>query len=119
MKSVSARMRKMAEMNNHGQVGINTVTTVVVGLMVFIFVVFAVFYGISTLNPASFFSAGSLEANETSNLQKNLTTGVANFGAKIPTALTVLAVVFILGFIGLLIFTVYRFAANRSGGGLS
>lgn len=107
-------MRKI--MDKKGQVGINNVTTLVVGIMVFIFVVFAVLYGIATLNPGSFFSTGSAEANSTSNLQKNLSAGIDAFGAKIPTAMTVLAVVFILGFVALLIFTVYRFTATRSGG---
>lgn len=109
-------IRKISD--KKGQVGINSVTTVVVGIMVFIFVVFAVLYGISTLNPSSFFTTGTSEANSTKSLQGNLTQGIDEFGSKIPTAMTVLAVVFILGFIALLIFTVYRFTASRGSGGL-
>lgn len=107
-------MRKIT--SKGGQVSMGSVTSIVVGIMIFIFVVFAVLYGISTLNPSSFFTASSAEANATSQLQKNLTSGIENFGAKIPTAFTVLAVVFILGFIGLLIYTVYRFTAGGGKG---
>lgn len=109
----------MRKISQKGQVSVNGVTTVVVSIMVFIFVVFAVLYGISTLNPSSFFTANSLDANATRDLQQNLTAGISNFGSKIPTAFTVLAVVFILGFIALLIFTVYRFTSGNRGGGLA
>jgi hypothetical protein len=112
-------MRSILKVDKRGQaVSVGTVTALIVGIMVMIFVVFAVLYGITTLNPASFFATGSLDANATQGLQSNLTTGIGNFGSKIPTVFTIIAVVFILGFIGLLVATVYRFASGAGTGRL-
>lgn len=93
-------------------------TSVVIGIMVFIFMVFAVLYGIATLNPSSFFTTGSADANATANLQANLTSGIDTFGSYIPTAFKILAVVFILGFIVLLIYFVKRMNAGGELGSL-
>lgn len=103
-------------MNKKGQV-LNIISGTVIGIMVLIFIIFAVLFGIATLNPASFFTASSLEANATTNLQRNLTSGVSSFGAQIPTVLIILGVVMALSGIVLLIFYIRRLQAT--GGGTS
>lgn len=104
----------MRRINKRGQT-IELIGGTVVGFMILIFMIFAVLYGISALNPASFFTAGSNEANATTSLVGNLTAGTATFGSYIPTVLTVLAVVLVLAGIAILIIYVRR----MGGGGVA
>lgn len=98
--------------NKKGQT-IELIGGTVLAFMVLIFVIFAVLYGVSALNPASFFTTGSASYNATQNLQNNLTSGVGgDFAAKIPTVFTVLAVVLVLSAIAILIIYVRRMAGG-------
>jgi len=108
---------KKISMNKKGQT-LSLISGTIVGFMVLIFIIFAVLYGISTLNPTSFFTSGSADANATANLQSNLTGGVSDFASRIPTVLTVLGVVLALGAILLLIVFVKRMQGTGGGGGL-
>lgn len=113
-------MRKISMLSNkRGQV-VSLVSSNVLAIMTLIFFVFAVFFGIAALNPTSFFTTGSAEANATSSLQKNLTDGVSQFGGYIPTGFKVLGVLFALGFIILLIVYIRRMgdAGGANSGGL-
>lgn len=101
----------MRKIGKKGQV-LNAITGVVIGLMVLIFTIFAVLYGISKLNPSSFFTTGSADANATASLTSNLTSGVAQFGGYIPTILVILGVVLALA--GIVILIAY---VRRMGGG--
>ena len=94
-----------------GQV-LNMVSGVVIGLMVLIFTIFAVLFGISKLNPSSFFTLGSPDANATANLQSNLTSGISQFAQYIPIIMIVLGVV--LAISGIVILIVY---VRRMSGG--
>lgn len=114
--SLAKREAQRRTMNSKGQV-IDTATTVAVSFFVFILIVFVILYGISALNPGSFFTAGSSEQNATNTLRSNFTTGIANFSQQIPPAMTILGVVLILGFLGLLVFIVLRFRNQGVGGG--
>jgi hypothetical protein len=99
--------------NKKGQT-IELIGGTILGFMVLIFTIFAVLYGISALNPSTFFTSGSAEANATSNLQKNLTAGIGgDFAAKIPTVFVVLAVVLVLSAIAVLIIYVRRMAGGN------
>lgn len=93
--------------NKKGQI-VNTTSGTVLGIMVLIFIIFAVLFGIATLNPSSFFTANSAEANATSHLTANTTEGVSQFGAQIPNVFKILAVVLVLGGIVLLVFYIRR-----------
>ena len=105
-------MRKIT--NKKGQV-INLVGSTVIGIMVLIFLVFAVLFGVSALNPGSFFTAGGADQNATNNLRGNLTYGVSQFGQYIPTAMLVLGVVFALSAILVLILYVRRMQGSATG----
>lgn len=114
MKSLMQHMK-----NKKGQI-LELIGGTVIAFMILIFVIFAVLYGISTLNPSSFFTAGSVNANATSSLTGNLTSGVAQFGSYIPTVLIVLGVVLVLSVIALLILYVRKMQEHSGGssGGL-
>lgn len=118
-KSLIAKSEKLLERmnsrrNKKGQV-INTVSSTVFGVMFLIFIIFAVLFAIATLNPSTFFTSGSAEANATAALSSNLTEGVNQFGVQIPTVFKVLAVVMILAAIVLLILYIGRM--RQIGGG--
>ena len=97
---------------------IDTATGVIVGVAVAVLLVFAVLLGISSLKPSTFFTAGTTEALAMNQSTANFSYGIMNFFAQIPTAMTVLGVVLILGFIGLMIAIVLRFRSSAGGGGL-
>lgn len=107
---------KLRKINKKGQMT-KLVSGTVVGLMILVFTIFAVLFGIATLNPSSFFTASSAEANATAQLQQNLTTGISNFGSRIPLVLTILGVVFALVAIVLMIAYVKRMDSGPGSGG--
>ena len=113
MKSIAVQARQ--KMNKTGQT-LNIVNGTVVGFMVLVFLLFAILFGVSSLNPSSFFTSGSAEANATSRLQANLTEGADTFGGYIPTIMKVLAVVLVMAAIVLLIIYIQR-TRQASGGG--
>ena len=103
-------------MNNKGEISeiINGVGGAVFAFMFLIFVVFAVLYGISALNPGSFFTANSAEQNATNDMTRNLTSGISQFSGKIPTIFLVLGIILILG--GLVILIAYVSRMRSVGG---
>lgn len=107
---------KPLKMDKKGQAMTKVIAGTIIGFMVLIFSIFAVMFGISALNPASFFTAGSSDANATTNLQQNLTTGISSFGARIPTVLLVLGIVLVLTALVLLIYYVKQMEGAGGGG---
>lgn len=101
--------------NKRGQT-LNIISGTVIGFMILIFMIFAVLFGISSLNPGSFFTTASAEQNATNALTGNLTSGVGTFGGYIPEVLTVLAVVLILSAIVLLVLYIRRMQGAAGGG---
>ena len=104
----------IARKNKRGQT-LDLISSTVVGFLVLIFVIFAVLFGISALNPSSFFAAGSANANATNTLTSNLTTGVSQFGQYIPTVMIVLGVVLVMSAIVLLILYIRRTQGATGG----
>jgi hypothetical protein len=101
----------MRRMNNKGQV-LDMVGGMVLGVMVLIFLVFAVLYGIGVLNPSSFLTGTSAAAS--TDLTQNLSSGITSFAGQIPTVFKILAVVLALSAIVILIVYVRR----MQGGGM-
>lgn len=110
MKSLNS---KATGMNKRGQV-LELVGGTVLGLMGLIFLIFAVLYAISALNPSGFFTAASASANATLALQNNLTTGVSNFSNFTVTIFSILGVVLVLA--GILVLILYVRRMQESGG---
>ena len=104
------------KLNKRGQI-INTVSGVIIGLFILVMLAFAIFLGISSLNPGSFFT-NEQQGDAVNGSVDNLTAGFANFTTQIPTVFTVLGVVLILGALAILILIVVRFrgTAGASGG---
>lgn len=109
-------MRKLAS-NKRGQV-LNLVGGTIVGIMILIFMIFAVLYAVAVLNPSSFFASGSASANATNVLTNNLTAGVAGFAGIIPNTLLVLGIVLVLSAILILIMYVKKMGSSEGSGSL-
>lgn len=102
--------------NKKGQQTINLISGTVLGLMVMIFMIFAVLFAISTLNPGSFFTTDSAEQNATNQLTQNLTTGIAKGANYIPTIFVILFVVAVLAGIVILVAYVKNMKAGEGSG---
>lgn len=114
-KKIERHLSKIVPQNKKGQI-VSTISGTTLSIMVLIFIIFAVLFGIATLNPAGFFTANSAEANATGYLTGNLTDGVSQFGAQIPNVFKILAVVLVLGGIVLLVLYIRRMQAVGGGG---
>lgn len=108
-------MFNLPKMNKRGQT-LELISSTVIGFLTLIFVIFVVLFAISALNPSGFFTAGSANANATTTLTSNLTTGVSSFGQYIPTVMVVLGIVLVVSALVLLILYVRR---AQMGGGSS
>lgn len=78
---------------------IQGLVTGVAGLVIGVIIAFVV---VSTLNDGSLLTANSVEQNATDFLTGNFTAGVNEVSAKIPTVLTIAAVVLILSILVIL-----------------
>lgn len=114
-KAMKNFLPKEKRSNKKGQI-INTISGTTLGIMVMIFIIFAVLFGIATLNPSGFFTAASAEANATTYLTANTTSGVAQLGGQLPNVFKILAVVLVLGGIVLLVLYIRRMQAVGGGG---
>ena len=104
-------------MNKKGQ-SIDLATGAVVSLVVMLFIVFALLFGVASLNPSGFFTAGSNSANATIALQDNTTRVISNFSQQLPVLGTILGVVLLLSVLGILIMVILRYRNNTQGAGL-
>lgn len=116
MQSFYRTYMKRLNKDKKGQI-VSTISGTVLSLMVLIFIIFAVLFGIATLNPSSFFTAGSADANATTSITANLTSGVSQFGGQLPNIFKILAVVLVLGGIVLLVLYIRRMQQVGGGGG--
>lgn len=108
---------KIAEMDKKGQV-INTMNSTFIGILIFVFLIFAILFGVSILNPASFFTAGSANALAIGNMTENLTAGASESTGQLKNVGKMFAVVMILSVLALLILYVRRMqdVGGDSGG---
>ena len=102
-------------MYNKGQTA-GVVTGLIFGIASLVIGVIVAFVIVSTLDDASLLTSASSEQNATTQLINNFTSGVDNVSAKIPTVLTVAAVVLILGVLVLLVAAWQRM--NLGGGSI-
>lgn len=106
--------------NKRGQT-INLISGTVMGLMVLFFLIFAVLFGISALNPGTFFDSGTASDNSSKaaveGFQGNITEGISQFGAKLPTVFLILGVVLAIAAIVILVLYVKRMQQSGGSGG--
>lgn len=110
-------LRSLIPKDKKGQI-VNTISGTVLSLLVMIFIIFAVIFGIAVLNPGGFFTAGTPESYAIGNLSTNLTYGVGQFGIQIPNVFKILAVVLVLAGIVLLVLYIARMRQVGGGGGV-
>ena len=112
------KIKSKSQMNKRGQI-IELIGGTVIAVLVLIFIIFAVLFGISALNPASFFPIGTASNNlsntAVTGLQNNLTSGVSQFGGYLPTVFIVLAIVLVMGALTILILYVRRMQDHTGG----
>ena len=103
----------MKIINKKAQTG-GLISGLIFGIASLVIGVIIAFVIVSTLTDADLLTSGSAEDTATDNLVANFTSGVDNVSEKIPTVLTVAAVVLILGVLVLLVAAWQRM---RLGGG--
>ena len=104
----------MQKLNKKAQAQGGLITGLVFGVASLVIGVIIAFVIVSTLTDANLLTTDSTEANATDDLSANFSEGINNVSEKIPTVLTVAAVVLILGVLVLLVATWQRM---RIGGG--
>lgn len=105
--------------NKRGQLNVvNLVIGFIIGLLVLALVIFAVIAAGSSIINSSALTPNSIEANQTTNVFRNLTTASANFATNFTVWLSMLGIVVLIVIIALLLFYVRRFAGAGGGGGL-
>ena len=105
MESLFAKKK----MNKRGVLGLNTVKTVIISLLVLAVVAIAVFLALESLNTSNIFTDGSQAANNTNDLINNVTSGTTLFFTYVPTFMVLLAVVVLILIIAIVILAVTRF----------
>ena len=102
-------------MNKKAQaVSLNLVTAIAIGLFILAMVMIAIIAGGSMLTQSNLMNGDEVAANQTAWILSNVSDAGAGFFENADTFFSVLAIVIILGFIGLMIYVVTRF---RGGGG--
>jgi hypothetical protein len=101
-----------------GAYGIEVATGVIMSLFVLVLLIVAVVVGLVALKNSNILVAGSTEKNLTDALVNNLTQAGATFGTNFATFMAIIVVVIIMGFLGLMIYVVKRFAGSKGEKGL-
>ena len=104
---------QITKMHKKAQTG-GLITGLVFGVASLVIGVIIAFVIVSTLTGAGLLTAYSAEANATTNLAANFTSGIDKVSSKIPTVLLVAAIVLILGVLAVLVGVWQRM---RMGGG--
>lgn len=114
MKSIFARARQ--KLNKKGQV-INTATVTLLSILGLIITAFIIFFLIAVLNPASFFTAGSAQANSTNALVANSTEMVSQFSQRLPTVGLLLGLTLLIAVFLIIFFYIQKIRQAGVGGG--
>lgn len=117
MRTYSSILKKIKK-DTRGVYGIEIAQAVIMGLFMLILVVIAILVGISTLRNSNLLTAASDEYNTTNALMSNVSKGTAVFAGNIVTFMTVIGIVIIMTFIGLMIYVVRKFAGSKGEQGL-
>jgi len=107
---------ELRKLNKKGQaVGLATVGNVIIGFLVLGLIAIAVFAGGSQIKSSNLFTNDEQAGADTNNTFNNITYATTNFFANANTLLTILFVVILMGFLGLMIFVVRRFGGSSGG----
>lgn len=102
--------------NKRGQIGLDTVESVGIKFLILAVLGFAIILALVTLSNSNLFTAGSQAANDTNNIQSNVTTSLASFFSNTGTIFNVLVAVVIILAIAIIVGVVRsRTFSGRSG----
>ncbi len=110
-KSIGQKINGLM-VDKKGVLGLETVGSVIITLLVLAVIAIAVFLALDSLNTANLFTAGSQSANDTTNLINNITSGTTAFFANIPTVMVILGAVVIILAVVLIILAVGRISGG-------
>lgn len=99
--------------NKRGMLGLETVKGVMISLLVIAVIAIAVILALVSLRDSGIFTTGSAEANGTTNIINNITTGIISFFKNVPTFFVLLGVVVLILIIAIVIYSVSRFGDGR------
>lgn len=95
---------------------LNLVGAVILTLLTIAVITIAVFLALTSLQNAGIFTANSQPSNQTNNIINNITVGTTNFFTQIPTIMTILGIVALIGAVVLIIYFVSKMGGAGRGG---
>ena len=105
----------LATKNRRGQVGFNIVIGVVSAVITLVVLSFAALLVMSSLRNSGVFTAGSLEANATTQITGNTSTALSTFFGSMGTVFAVLVAVIIILAVSIIILVTRRFGTGGGG----
>lgn len=108
---------KIKKFGKRGVLGLETATQFVLAIMILAVIAFSLIVALSSLNNSNALTAGSQEANDSSDVLLNVTGGVVTLMSNAGTWFSLISVVIIILIIAVVIVAVNRFG-GRTGGGL-
>ena len=111
-------MRKLLLKSQTGVFGMETVKGFFLAILILAVLGFAAIIAMGTLEDVNVLDTSSYEANESTNVLRNVTGGISEFFENSETMFTLLFVVVIMLMIGAVIYAVVRFGGGAAGGSL-
>ncbi len=108
-------MKKLMLKNKRGVLGLDTARQFILLILTVSVIAFAVVIALGTLNNTNILEAGSLEANQTTNVLRNVSGGVERFFQDATTWFILLSVVIIILIIAVVVVAVGRFGTTTAG----
>lgn len=99
--------------NKRGQIGLDTVRTVMMSFLILAVVFIAVILALVSLRDSNIFTTGSQEANDTTDIVGNITAAGTDFFSNTGTIFSILVVVVIILAITIIILAVQRFGGGK------
>jgi len=109
---------KKYKMDKKGQLGLDTVKSVMISFLVLAVIAIAVVLALVSLRDSNIFTAGSQESTDVNDTILNVTSGITNFFDDTGTIFAILIVVVIILAISIIIGVVSRFGGGSNSGGL-
>ena len=106
----------MRKIGKKGQLGLDTVSRVMVAFLILAVIGVAVILAIVSLRDSSIFTANSLEQNQTTHIVNNITDALTTFFENTGTIFAILVVVVIILAISIIIVAVRGFGGTARGG---
>ena len=106
------------KLNKKGQLGLDTVRTVMISFLTLAVIAIAVVLALVSLRDSNIFTSGSQEETDVNNTIRNVTSALTDFFDDTGTIFAILVVVVIILAISIIIAVVSRFG-GAAGGGIS